>query len=71
MNEALRSGAVDPVLQATGLVRRFREGGAGGPDVTVLHGVDLSIHRGETVAIMPRSVTERPSSGSMTLLRRS
>ncbi|GAB1435310.1 lipoprotein-releasing ABC transporter ATP-binding protein LolD [Sphaerotilus sulfidivorans] len=51
------------MLQATGLVRRFREGGAGGPDVTVLHGVDLTIHRGETVAIIGSS-----GSGKSTLL---
>ena len=60
MNEALRSGAVDPVLQATGLVRRFREGGAGGPDVTVLHGVDLRIHRGEIAELTQRFALFHP-----------
>ena len=36
MNEA---SAV--ILQATGLVRRFQEGGPRGLDVTVLHGVAM------------------------------
>jgi len=54
---------VAEVLRATGLRRSYHEGGRDGLDVTVLQGVDLSVKRGEILAVVGAS-----GSGKSTLL---
>ena len=75
MSEAMQFSG-DVLLSCTGLSKRFHEGRL---DVTVLQGVDLEVHAGQTLAIVGASGSgkstllhllgglDTPSSGSVTL----
>lgn len=80
MNKPLDNAVTaQPILQAAALTRRFSEGGL---DVTVLRGVDLSVARGQALAIVGASGSGKstllhllggldlPSSGAVTLMGR-
>jgi len=56
-----RDGGADPLIAISGITKRYQT--PGGVDVPVLHGIDLSIRRGEFVAIMGQS-----GSGKSTLM---
>jgi len=56
-----RDSGADPLIAISGITKRYQT--PGGVDVPVLHGIDLSIRRGEFVAIMGQS-----GSGKSTLM---